>query len=188
MAAAVVSFLSPALTVADVKEGDTITKANMDQAGDLLIPGIKWFVERGMPIKVGPYKKVELPKLFKEATEKYSGQVKLSADGHEIYNYVSGLPFPNVDPNDPMAGFKLMWNQEQKPQYVDNVGTEWITELVNGKGELERTYGSQFWRRMMWTGRLYTDPKPTVPHNPAMRYTEQFGPLFIPNDLKGAGC
>ena len=80
-----------------------------------------------------------------------------------------------------------MWNQEQKPQYVDNVGCEWICELVNSKGELERTYGSQFWRRMMWTGRLYTDPKPVVPNNPPMRYTEQFGPLFIPNDLKGAG-
>jgi hypothetical protein len=80
-----------------------------------------------------------------------------------------------------------MWNQEQKANYVDNVGTEWIVELVNSKGELERTYGSQFWRRMMWTGRLYTEPKPTVPHNPAMKYTEQFGPLFIPNDLKGSG-
>lgn len=187
LAAAAVSFFSPAWTIADVKAGDTITKANMDQAGDLLIPGVKWFVNNGMPIKVGPYKKIELPKLFKEATEKYSGQVKLSADGHEVLNYVSGLPFPNVDANDPMAGFKLMWNQEQKPQYVDNVGTEWITELVNGKGELERTYGSQFWRRMMWIGRLYTEPKPVVPHNPAMKYTEQFGPLFIPNDLKGAG-
>ena len=52
---------------------------------------------------------------------------------------------------------------------------------------MERMYGSQFWRRMMWTGRLYTDPKPIVPNNPPMRYTEQFGPLFIPNDLKGAG-
>ncbi len=187
LAAAAVSFFSPALTVADVKDGDVITKANMDQAGDLLIPGVKWFVNNGMPIKVGPYKKVELPKLFKEATEKYSGQVKLSADGHEVLNYVAGVPFPNVDPNDPMAGFKLMWNQEQKANYVDNVGTEWIVELVNSKGELERTYGSQFWRRMMWIGRLYTDPKPVVPHNPAMKYTEQFGPLFIPNDLKGSG-
>lgn len=187
MAAAVVSFLTPTWTVADVKEGDTITKDNMAQAGDLLIPGIKWYVERGMPIKVAPYKKVELPKLYKEATEKYSGQVKLSADGHEMFNYVAGVPFPAIDPNDPMVGFKIMWNQEQKPQYVDNVGTEWIVELVNGRGELERTYGSQFWRRMMWTGRLYTDPKPVVSHNPAMRYTEQFGPLFIPNDLKGAG-
>ncbi len=82
LAAAVVSFLTPSVAPADVKEGDTVTKANMDQAGDLLIPGIKWFVERGMPIKVGPYKKVELPKLYKEATEKYSGQVKLSSDGN----------------------------------------------------------------------------------------------------------
>jgi hypothetical protein len=172
---------------ADVQVNDTITKENMDKAGDLLIPSIKWYVQNGMPIKVGPYIKVQWPKLFKEATEKYSGQVKLSADGREIFNYVAGAPFPNIDPNDPLVGFKLMWNQEQKPQYIDNVGTEWISELVNGKGELERTYACQYWRRMMWVGRLYTDPKPVVPHNPALRYTEQFGPLFMPNDLKGAG-
>ena len=42
--------------------------------------------------------------------------------------------------------------------YIDNVGTEWITELVNNKGELERTFGSEYGRRMMWTGRLYSDP------------------------------
>jgi hypothetical protein len=158
----------------------------MDQAGDLLIPAIKWYVQNGMPIKVGPYIKIELPRRYREATEKYSGQVKISPDGREIYNYVAGVPFPNIDPNDPLAGFKHMWNQEQKPQYVDNVGTEWIAELVNSKGELERTYGAQYWRRMMWTGRLYTDPQPVVAHNPAIRYTEQFGPLFIPSDLKGA--
>ncbi|MCS6926416.1 MAG: DUF1329 domain-containing protein, partial [Candidatus Binatia bacterium] len=173
---------------ADVQPGDVITKANMDKAGDLLIPTIKWFVQNGLEIKVVPYKKVELPRLYREATEKYSGQVQISPDGREIFNYVAGLPFPNIDPNDPLAGAKIMWNQEQKPAYIDNVGTEWITELVNVKGELERTYGSQYGRRMMWTGRLYSDPKPVVPHNPPLRYTEQFGPLFIPNDLKGASA
>ena len=178
---------APSWVAADVNPGDTVTKDNMAEAEDLLIPGIKWFVENGMPIQVGEYKKVNLPKLYAEATEKYSGQVQLSADGHEMLNYVAGVPFPNIDPNDPMAGSKIMWNQEQKPAYVDNVGTEWIVELVNARGEMERMYGSQFWRRMMWTGRLYTDPKPIVPNNPPMRYTEQFGPLFIPNDLKGAG-
>jgi hypothetical protein len=186
VAAGLVSLVVDTAT-ADVQVGDVIKKDNADKAGDLLIPGIKWFVDNGMPIQVGATKKVELPRLFREATEKYSGQVKLSADGREIFNYVAGVPFPSIDMNDPMAGFKIMWNQEQKPQYVDNVGTEWITELINGKGELERTYGSGFWRRMMWTGRLYTEPKPVVPHNPPLRYTEQFGPLFIPNDLKGAG-
>jgi hypothetical protein len=182
-----VSLTVPSWTIADVKEGDVITKDNMDQAGDLLIPSVKWFLMQGMPIKVGPYIKIELPRLYREATEKYAAQVKISPDGRDMFNYVAGLPFPNIDPNDPLAGFKIMWNQEQKPQYVDNVGTEWISELVNSKGEIERTYGSQYWRRMMWTGRLYADPRPVVPHNPPLRYTEQFGPLFIPNDLKGAG-
>lgn len=187
LVAGALCFVGAGLATADVKPGDVITKDNMAQAGDLLIPAMQWFVKQGMKITVIPYKKVELPKLYKEATEKYAGQVKLSADGKEIFNYVAGLPFPNIDPNDPMAASKIMWNQEQKPSYVDNTGCEWILELVNTKGELERTYGSQFWRRMMWTGRLYTDPKPVIPHNPPIRYTEQFGPLFIPNDLKGAG-
>ena len=149
---------APSWVAADVNPGDTVTKDNMAEAADLLIPGIQWFVENGMPIQVGEYKKVNLPKLYAEATEKYSGQVQLSADGREMFNYVAGVPFPNIDPNDPMAGSKIMWNQEQKPAYVDNVGTEWIVELVNARGEMERMYGSQFWRRMMWTGRLYTDP------------------------------
>src|SRR6266511_3474818 len=151
-----ISLASVGWATADVQPGDTITKENMDKAGDLLIPTIKWFVEHGMQIKVIPDRKVELPRLYREATEKYAAQVKISPDGREIYNYVAGLPFPTIDPNDPLVGAKIMWNQEQKPAYVDNAGTEWITELVNSKGELERSYGSQYGRRMMWTGRLYT--------------------------------
>ncbi|MCE2484384.1 MAG: DUF1329 domain-containing protein, partial [Desulfurellaceae bacterium] len=128
--------------------GEVFTKDNMAEAGELIIPGIAWYVNEGMELRVIKTIKIPLPKLFQEATEKYSGQVEISPDGREMFNYVAGVPFPNIDLNDPLAGAKVMWNQEQKPQYVDNVGTEWITELVNSKGELERTYGSQFWRRM----------------------------------------
>ena len=185
--AGAVSFTAAGWATADVQPGDTVTKDNMDKAEGLLTPAMKWFVEHGMPMKVVPYKKIEWPRLFREATEKYAGQVKISPDGRDIFNYVAGAPFPSIDSNDPLVGFKIMWNQEQKPAYTDNVGTEWIVELINSKGEMERRYSSGFWRRMMWTGRLYADPKPVVPHNPAIRYTEQFGPLFEPNDLKGAG-
>ncbi|MGH7961561.1 MAG: DUF1329 domain-containing protein, partial [Candidatus Binatia bacterium] len=186
-AAGVISLTAPDRAAADVQPGEVITKDNMEKAGDLIIPSVRWFLQQGMPIRVVPYRKIELPRLYREATEKYSGQVKISANGKDIFNYVAGLPFPKIDPNDPLVAFKLMWNHEQKPQYTDNAGTEWVAELVNNKGELERTYGSQFARRMMWTGRMYTDPKPVIRHNPAVRYTEQFGPLFIPNGLKGAG-
>ena len=68
-----------------------------------------------MPIPIIESKKVEWPKAYREATEKYSGQVKLSADGRDMYNYVAGCPFPKIDLNDPLAGFKLMWNHEQRP-------------------------------------------------------------------------
>ena len=187
MVAWAVSFTVAGWATADVQPGDTVTKENMDKAAELLTPAMKWYVEHGMPMKVIPYKKIEWPRLYREATEKYAGQVKISPDGRDIFNYVAGAPFPNIDANDPLVGFKVMWNQEQKPAYTDNVGTEWIVELINSKGEMERRYSSGFWRRMMWTGRLYSDPKPVVPHNPALRYTEQFGPLFEPNDLKGAG-
>ena len=61
-------------------------------------------------------------------------------------------------------------------------------ELVNDRSERERFFGSNFWRRMMWRGRIVLDPKPVVPHDPAIGYSEQWGPLHDPNDLKGAGA
>jgi hypothetical protein len=140
-----------------------------------------------MVMKVGEYRKYEWPKAYKEATEKYAGQVKISEDGRQIFNYVAGCPFPSIDVNDPLAGAKVMWNHEYFPDFTDNVGCPWILELVNNKGEMERFYASHFWRRMKWEGRLYMDPKPVAPHNPQITYTEQWGPLYAPNDLKGAG-
>jgi len=188
------SLLAAALVItaagpgwADIKPGDIITKDNMAEAEEYLIPLTRWMLNVGMPMEIIETRHWEWPKKFKEATEKYAGQVKISEDGRDIYNYVSGAPFPEIDINDPLAGFKIMWNVQQKPWYIDNVGTEWIVELINSKGEIERTYGSSFWRRMMWTGRMYNEPMPVIPHNPPIRYTEQWGPIFIPNDLKGAG-
>ena len=86
---------------ADVAPGSVIDKTNADQVQDLVSPGVMWCIQRGMNIKIVPYKKVEWNPAYKEATEKYSGQVKLSADGRTLENYVAGLPFPNIDPNDP---------------------------------------------------------------------------------------
>jgi len=185
--AAALVITTAGLGRADVKPGDVITEANMAEAQEYLMPTTEWMLRHGYELKVKEYEKIEWPKPYKEATEKYSGQVKISADGREIYNYVAGMPFPNVDTNDPLAGFKAMWNMEHKPIYVDNIGTEWIFELINNKGEIERTFGSSYWRRMMWTGRLYNEPKPVIPHNPPLRFSEQTGPLFLPQDLKGAG-
>jgi Protein of unknown function (DUF1329) len=175
---------SSQLVSAEVKPGDTMTKDNMAQAEELLTPVTRWMIERGMPMPVIETKKVAWPRTYTEATKKYAEQVKLSADGKELSEYVAGAPFPVIDAGDPLAGYKIMWNLEHAPFSTDNTGTRSIAETVSSSGVTERTFEMP-WRRMMWTGRLYTDPKPVLPHNPPLRHTTLLGPLFLPNDSKG---
>jgi len=181
---AVFTICSFCSALADVKPGDTITKENVTQAEEFLTPSIRWMVERGMTIQVIETRKVQWPKAYKEATEKYAGQVKIAEDGRDIMNYVAGAPFPAIDANDPLAGFKVMWNHEHSPAVIDNAGTTFVAEVVNSNGISDRTY-EMAWRRLMWVGRLYTEPQPVLPHNPATRHSNLFGPIWMPNDLKG---
>jgi len=161
----------------EVRPGDVISDKNVTQAEGLLTPATRWMVERGMPIQIVKSKQVRLPAAYQEATDKYADQVELSADGRELSHYVAGLPFPQIDINDPLAGFKIMWNYEQKP--YDNVGSSVTLRLINNKGEVDRIFPDR-WRRLKWTGRLWLDPKPTVPHTPALTYTDLLGPSPFP--------
>jgi uncharacterized protein DUF1329 len=168
--------------------GTVVNKDNAEKYAEVLNPTQQYMLKHGATMPVTEYRKYEWQPAYKEATEKYASQVRLSPDGRDIVNYVAGAPFPIIDENDPQAGAKWMWNHEQGPKYTDNVGVGWNVELVNDRGERERFFGSNFWRRMMWRGRLVLDPKPVVPHDPAIGYTEQWGPLHDPHDLKGSGA
>src|SRR5689334_16422120 len=79
-------FLASVAGVAfgDANPGDTFNKDNIDKLGELVSPGVKWCMQRGLQIKVVPYKKIEWNKEFREATEKYSSQVKLASDGRRL--------------------------------------------------------------------------------------------------------
>src|SRR5436309_13770332 len=95
---------------ADVVPGDKINEQNMDKLKDLSSPGMEWVIKHGWPITITETKRIEFPQAYKEATEKYSGQVKLTADGLNLVNYVAGLPFPNVDLKDPQVAMKILWH------------------------------------------------------------------------------
>ena len=111
--------VGPAL--ADVAVGDVITAANVDKAGDLISPGIKWIVERGMKMTIVETETVPLPKAYLAATEKYSAQVKLAADGLSVEDWVAGQPFPNLDANDPDLPKKIMYNYDARWGETDDV-------------------------------------------------------------------
>src|SRR5437899_4264359 len=87
------TMLAPAAR-AEVAVGDKITEANIDKVKDLISPGMEWCIKHGFPMTIGETKRVEWPRAYKEATEKYGSQVKLSPDGRTMENYVAGQPFP----------------------------------------------------------------------------------------------
>ena len=102
-----IALSSPLLGWADVQPGDTVTKANIAQAEEFLTPSTRWMVEQGMPMQVIATKPVRWPEAYRKATEQHASQVKLASEGRELVDYVAGCPFPQIDPNDPLAGHKV---------------------------------------------------------------------------------
>ncbi len=112
--------LSVASTNAAVKPGDTITPENAAQVKDLVSPGVYYAVTHGMHMEIVPPERIDWPPPYREATEKYSSQARLSNDHRSLVGYVAGQPFPLIDPNDPYVGSKVMWNNVFRPMSSDD--------------------------------------------------------------------
>jgi Protein of unknown function (DUF1329) len=105
---------------AQVKPGDFINQANASKVKELVSPGVYARILHGMSMKIVPTERIDWPPPYKEATEKYSAQVRLSPDRRSLVGYVAGQPFPLIDPNDPNAGTKIMWNVSFRPISTDD--------------------------------------------------------------------
>ena len=190
--ALVVGIVSGTAT-ADVSVGDRIGPDNVDKVKDLISPGMEWCVKRGFPITVAETKKIEWPQAYKEATEKYSGQVKLTNNGVDLQNYVAGLPFPTIDVKDPQAALKIMWNYTYGFITTDDVDLRNFdadTGTIADKGAMtvERHFLLDHFRRLFWTGRLFVEPKPDKPNPNGYRAQQGLYPILEPFDLKGVGA
>ena len=186
-------LLSAPAARADVAVCEKITEQNVDKVKDLLSPGMEWCVKRGWPITVSETKRIEWPKAYAEATEKYASQVKLSGDGLSLQNYVAGLPFPNIDPKEAQFAYKVMWNYDYHSLTTDDVDlrnfdadTGAIAD--HGPMSVERHFLLDHFRRLFWNGRLYVDPKPEKPSPNRYRAQQGLYPILEPFDLKGVGA
>jgi hypothetical protein len=184
--------LSGSWASADVNPGDRITSANVDKAKDLLSPGMEWCVRRGFPITVVEPQRIEWPRAYREATEKYAAQVSLAADGLTLRNYVAGMPFPNLDPKDPHMAIKVMWNYDHSFFVTDDVDlrnfdADTGTIADHGPMTVERHFLLDHFRRLFWIGRLYVDPKPEKPNPNGYHYQQGLYPILEPFDVKGVG-
>jgi hypothetical protein len=176
----------------EVTAGDRIDAESVGKVKDLISPGLEWVISHGFPLTIADTKRIEWPKAYREATEKYAGQVKLGADGLSLQNYVAGQPFPNVDTKDPQAAIKIMWNYEYKFNPTDDVDLRNFdadTGSVTNHGPMtvERHFLLDHLRTLLWNGRLYVDPKPTKPNPNGYRGQQGLYPILEPFDLKGVG-
>ena len=105
---------------AQVKPGDTIGPNDVGKIRELVGPGVVYKVKNGMTMKIVPSQRMDWPPPFKEATEKYSAQVRLSADHRSMVGYVAGQPFPLIDANDPDVATKIAWNLQFRPLLGDD--------------------------------------------------------------------
>jgi hypothetical protein len=191
LAAAVASVAGVAQ--ADVSPGDKINAQNVDKVKDLISPGMEWCIKRGWPITIGESKRIEWPKAYKEATEKYASQAKLTPDGLDVKNYVAGMPFPQIDPKDPQVAYKIMWNYSYQFLTTDDVDlrnfdADTGSIADHGPMSVERHFLLDHFRRLFWTGRLYVDPKPEKPNPNGYRAQQGLYPILEPFDLKGVGA
>ncbi|HEY2774592.1 MAG TPA: DUF1329 domain-containing protein [Candidatus Binatia bacterium] len=175
--------------------GTKINRSNVDKYKEYMSPGVKAAVDNGSELSVVPYQKIPIPKAYIEATEKYAGQVSLD-DKNDLKNWVAGRPFPTIDPNDPKAAVKIMWNFGRTSYFNDDLGVH-LPDADTGSyaknGDkpnylVERHFIVDWSRNLRFFGRLHHDPIPAIPDNPDQVFNKQgFFPLIEPFDLKGVG-
>lgn len=176
-----------------LKSGDVVNKGNLEQHRALLTPGLQAGVQLGWRLNVIEPTPIEMPRRYREATEKFAGQAKLSEDGLTVENYTAGRPFPSVDPADPKAPFKIMWNFYYNFAGTDDIVEKGIDTFVgnvkaNAAMQIERHLLTDAYRKLNYNGRLYVDPAPEMQNPEGVRYKESVHPILEPFDVKGVGA
>jgi Protein of unknown function (DUF1329) len=133
----------------DLKPGDVLNQANWQKAEGLLPPEILKHYRDGdyaNPIVDWPADKFDWPPDFLEATKKNEGRFDIGAAGEVIDKatgeqppYILGHPFPTIDPADPKAGVKVVWNFFYRTWYFGNLHADSQVNWVNLRALERRT-------------------------------------------------
>jgi hypothetical protein len=130
-----VLFCFSALPVAaevDLKPGDTIGPNNWQRVERMVGENLLSRIKQGYTLTIKESRSMAVPKEYNAATGRYSGEARLGSNG-ELFNYVAGLPFPDVHLTDPQIGLKMAWNF-----YWRWTGDDYKTGGGTGKGKIIR--------------------------------------------------
>jgi hypothetical protein len=180
---------------AQVKPGDFITPRNAYRVKDLVAPGLYWRVKHGMTMKIVPTRAIDWPPPYKDATEKYSSQVRLTPDRQSLEGYVAGLPFPFIDTNDPDVAVKIAWNMTFRPMWTDDLDARFFgcqSVYVRPGHRASRIIDLSeigHYRTYNEIGRTEVEPLPIDPDfkKTGRMFLTGLYPMLMPESLRGLG-
>ncbi len=189
------AFGAMGITVhAQVKPGDFITPESSAKVRDLVSPGVYYKVQHGMEMKIVPTERVDWPPPYKDATEKYSSQVRLTQDHRSLVGFVAGQPFPLIDSNDPDVAVKVIWNNVFRPITSDDYDLRFYdcdsSYQRLGPQQMQIEYFQiGHYAGYDLVGRTEVEPLPIDPDFKSTGRYWLFGlyPLLAPDDIRGTG-
>jgi hypothetical protein len=184
---------SSSVAHAQVQPDDVINPAKAEKVKDLVSPGVYLRVKNGLAMKIAETQAIEWPPPYKAATDANAAKVSL-VDHRTISGYVAGLPFPNIDPNDPDAAIKAVWNMQFRPVVSDDYDLRFVDcdfgYTKEGKqGEALESIQVGHYAGYNMAGRTEVQPMPTDPDFQSNGRYWLFGlyPALAPAELRGAG-
>ena len=177
-----------------VKPGDFITVQNAYKVKNLVSPGVYYKVLHGMTMDIVPTSMIQWPPPYRDATEKYGEQVRLSPDGRTMIDYVAGQPFPFLDPNDPRVATKIMWDAAFRPITSDDYDLRYYDCDDEYTGLNKPYHVIDYFQIGHYAGydevgRTEVDP---IPIDPDFKKTNRYWmfalyPILAPENLRGGG-
>jgi len=172
-----------------LKVGDVLDQSNYQLAKDLLPPEILKHFQTGEyhnKIVSYPTGNPHWEKAFDEATEKNASTLDVDKRGSIIDRqsgkqppYYYGIPFPVIDPKDPKAAVKIIWNQFLAYWAGGDSYNRTLVAMLNPK-ELERGIVADGWFNFL-DGQSIKYRQP----NPLNLQSQFLGVSLKPADLQG---
>ncbi len=155
---------------AEVEPGTVLSAGNIDELksmtfsgkvlGDLLTPSQEILIrDHGMKMRLRKGAEIKVDPRLIEATKTHAGTVSIDPETKVLVGHVTGLPFAEIDANNPDDGIKVAYNFSRGPWYADSVDLNpMYFAIIDGNKGLER---EQHWRfsRLLTAGRSATPHK-----------------------------
>jgi len=147
--------LASASTVsADVAPGDVINKDNWQKVQGLVPDPVLNWIKKGDVLEIGElsYNPAEfMPPAVLESLTANAGKYDIDEKGIIIEkssgkapDFIVGLPFPNIDLDDPRVGYKIMHNKNYYTYATGNIDVPFQTSWIGRNAGIERSMDCQY--------------------------------------------